>query len=135
MIKVLAFLCLLLPGIATAEVIVNSGVTIDSIGRQYLLSVFSMRVRSWPDGQPVRVFVLPEHHDIHRDFVKRELKVFPYQLKTMWDRLVFSGAGQSPVVVESQEEMIERVSVTAGAIGYVAAADQGGTDVKHLEVK
>jgi len=40
-------------------------------------------------------------------------------LKRSWDILVFSGSGQAPSVAESTKEMLQKVSSTPGAIGYV----------------
>ena len=135
MIRVLVLLLLLLPRTALSEVIVNSDVSIDKVSRHYLLSVFSMRARTWPDGKAVRVFILPPYQPPHKKFVKQELGLFPYQLIKIWDRAVFSGAGQSPIVVANHREMLERVKSTAGAIGYIQDPKfQGGDDVKVLQV-
>lgn len=136
MVRVLVLLLLLLlPKAALSEVIVNSGVSLDKVSRQYLLSVFSMRVRTWSDGKPVRVYILSPYQDEHKQFVKRELGIFPYQLLKIWDRSVFSGSGQSPIVVHSEEEMILKVGETKGAIGYLSHKYQGGLNVKAMEVE
>lgn len=136
MLRKLLFILLLLQSqIGWSEVIVHKTVPLEEISHHYLLSVFSMRIRTWPDGQPVHVFVLPSNNDDHKKFVKEELGVFPYQLSNMWDRAVFSGAGQSPVLVDSAEEMVRMVNSTPGAIGYVMTQIQGGNDVKTVSVK
>lgn len=136
MIRTLVLLLLLLlPKTVLSEVIVNSEVSLESLSKQYLLSIFSMRTRTWPDGMPVRVFILPPYQDKHRLFVKQSLGVFPYQLSNIWDRTVFSGAGQSPITVNSEAEMLQRVSQTKGAIGYVMTSIQGGLNVKVITIK
>jgi hypothetical protein len=83
-------------------------------------AVFTMRLRRWPDNTPVRVFVLPDRHPVHREFAKTVLGVFPHQLRRAWDRLVFSGTGQAPTQVEDEAEMLEWVAHTPGAVGYVS---------------
>lgn len=125
----------MLPRIGLSEVIVHSNVSSDTVSRQYLLSVFSMQTRIWPDGQPVRVYILPPHQPEHRAFVKSELKLFPYQLVKIWDRSVFSGSGQSPMIVDSEEEMLRKVSENEGAIGYLLKGIEGGDNVKILQIK
>jgi len=80
--------------------------------------IFFMRLSSWPDGSPIRVFVLPDDHPLHIRFAKEILGVYPFQLRSAWDRLVFSGTGVSPTLVESVEEMRSRIESTPGAIGY-----------------
>jgi ABC-type phosphate transport system substrate-binding protein len=78
-----------------------------------------MRLTTWPDGTRVRVFVLPDDDRLHQSVSKGKLNVFPYQLRSNWDRLVFSGTGQAPIKVNSNEEMLAKVASTPGAIGYL----------------
>lgn len=80
--------------------------------------IFFMRLNSWPDGSPIHVFVLPDNHPLHARFAKEILGVYPFQLRSAWDRLVFSGTGVSPTMVESEEEMRARIESTPGSIGY-----------------
>jgi ABC-type phosphate transport system substrate-binding protein len=112
-----------------------------TITRNTLSAIFGMRLRAWADGTPIRVYVLPDDHAVHVAFSKEILGVFPHQLRTAWDRLVFSGTGQAPlevadeeemririagiggtrpVVVGSEEEMREKLAQNAGAIGYLS---------------
>jgi hypothetical protein len=111
-----------------------------AIARNTLSAIFGMRLRAWEDGTPIRVYVLPDNHAVHVMFCKQILGVFPHQYRTAWDRLVYSGTGQAPlevaseqemrarvagirgeaaVVVGSEEEMRAKVAGTAGAIGYL----------------
>lgn len=79
-----------------------------------------MRLRKWDDGSPIKVFVLPDNDPLHVAFSKNVLRVFPYQLRSAWDRLVFSGTGEEPLKVDSEQKMRELVSSTPGAIGYLS---------------
>ena len=85
-----------------------------------LLAIFMMRVRQWPDGTPVRVFVMPSHSQVHDRFARERLGTYPYVLTRTWDRIVFTGTGLAPEVVKSDEEMRDKVLKTPGAIGYRA---------------
>ncbi len=78
-----------------------------------------MRLNSWPDGSPIRVFVLPDNDPLHIQFAKEVLGVYPFQLRSAWDRLVYSGTGVAPTTVETTEEMQERIRSTQGSIGYI----------------
>ena len=111
----------------TPSLIVNPKLTITSISRNKARSIFSMRLREWPDGTPIVVYVLPDQAQQHRDFVQKKLSMFPYQLRRHWDRYVYTGIGQAPIEVANSNEMIERVNNTAGAIGY---AEEESTDAK-----
>ena len=94
------------------EVIVNSGVEEKSILKNTLCAIFGMRLRTWSDGTPIKVFVLSDLNETHKKFCKKKLNVFPHQLRWGWDRMVFSGIGQAPTEVKSEEEMRERITST-----------------------
>jgi ABC-type phosphate transport system substrate-binding protein len=102
-----------------AELITHQGVTAQVLSINVVRSIFGMRQAVWPDGTPVRVFVLQEQHAVHDAFCKEILNVYPYQLRQSWNRLVYSGTGQAPTEVASEQEMLARVATTPGAIGYV----------------
>ena len=87
-----------------------------------LRGVFTLRVRSWPDGTPVRVFVLSDSEDLHKSFCREYLGTYPYVLRGAWDQKVFTGTGLAPIQVSSEEEMKRRVSETVGAVGYIASS-------------
>lgn len=120
-----------------SETIVNVSLQRDSVSLALLRGIFGMRVRLWPDGTPVRVFVLRDDDPEHAAFCKRVLRMYPYQLRQAWDRLVYSGTGQPPIEVTSIEEMRRRVAETTGAIGYLPSAQEAGAheQIKVLHVR
>ncbi|WPL18654.1 hypothetical protein Thiowin_03734 [Thiorhodovibrio winogradskyi] len=116
------------------EVIVNPDVSLASIDRNVARLLITMRMPQWPDKRPVTVFVLPDSNPLHQSFAKRVLDVYPYQLRRTWDRQVFTGTGQAPRQVANEQEMIKRVSQTAGALGYVSKTPDSA-QVKVIEIK
>lgn len=116
------------------EIVIYPGVGEKEISHNSLRSIFSMRQKTWPDGTKIRVFVLPDDDQLHEIVSKEKLNVFPYQLRSMWDRLVFSGTGQAPIKVNSVEEMLTKVASTPGAIGYLWRAKIDDT-VNVLQIK
>lgn len=103
----------------TAEVIVSPALADVTLDRSLLRAVFTMRVRQWPDGSPVHVFVLPDDNPLSDRFYREHLGMYSYVLRNVWDRMVFTGTGLAPTVVPSEKEMSERVHSTPGAIGFV----------------
>lgn len=101
------------------EIVTYPGVKEKTLSKNTLRAIFGMRLHTWPDGTAIRVFVMPDDAPSHAAFSKEKLNVFPYQLRSAWDRLVFSGTGQAPDTVTSAEEMLARVASTPGAIGYL----------------
>lgn len=78
-----------------------------------------MRQTQWSDGQRITVFVLPRHNELHLQFSKECLEMYPYQLDRIWNKLTYSGLGVAPITVTSPEALIDAVRKTPGAIGYV----------------
>ncbi|MFQ5559959.1 MAG: hypothetical protein ACE5FU_05150 [Nitrospinota bacterium] len=101
------------------EVVINTQVKKREISKNALRAIFGMRMHKWADGTQVKVFVLQDADQVHKEFCKEVLQVFPHQLRRSWDRLIFSGIGQAPSLVYSEEEMYEKVATTLGAIGYM----------------
>lgn len=106
----------------SVEIIVNPGVSKVSLDRDLLRAIFTMRLRSWPNGAPVHVFVLPDSDPVSDRFYREQLGMYSYVLRSAWDRMVYTGTGLAPTVVRSEKEMRERVRATPGAIGYVSRA-------------
>ena len=106
------------------RLIVHPDIDLAEVRADAVRAMFMMRLRKWPDGTPVRVFVLSDTDPVHRIFAKRIVGVLPYQLRRAWDRGVFAGTSQAPIEVTSESEMLDRVATTPGAVGYVS--DQMG---------
>jgi len=115
------------------EIIAHKGVPPNALSLAAARSIFGMRQVKWPDGTPIRVFVLPDPHPTHGALCKERLNLFPYQLRQSWDRLVYSGMAQAPSEVFSEEELMNRVAATPGAIGYVRKA-RANDPVKILRI-
>jgi ABC-type phosphate transport system substrate-binding protein len=101
-------------------VVANPSVPYREITRNALRAIFGMRLRKWPDGQRITVFVLPDRSSIHDLFCKEDLSIFPHQYRLALDRLIYSGTGQAPHEVASQMEMRAKVASTSDAIGYLS---------------
>lgn len=101
-------------------VVGHLGVSPQALSTAQLQAIFSMRTRTWPNGAPVRVLVLPDNNKLHHAFVAKWLNLLPFQLRRAWDRLVFSGIGRAPETVQTEQEMLTRVAATPGSIGYLS---------------
>lgn len=119
-------------GASSVDVIVSPALTSTKFDRSLLRAVFTMRMRQWPDGSPIRVFVLPDHDPLSDQFYRERLGMYSYVLRRAWDRMVFTGTGLAPTVVQTEREMIERVRSTAGAIGYVRKRELSDADARLL---
>lgn len=116
-------LALFLAPAAAQVLIVNDSTTVAELTRNEARLYVTMRLKQWPDGTQVKLFVLPDDNDLHQRFVNVVLGLYPYQLRRVWDRQIFTGTGQAPTRVSSEDEMIQRVASTPGAIGYIESSE------------
>lgn len=101
------------------KVVVNPSVDSKDLSVEQIRRIFSMRQTTWSNDQTITVYVLANQHQTHQVFSTKVLGMFPYQLDRIWNKLVYSGLGEEPIKLQSEEEMLERVSQKPGAIGYV----------------
>jgi ABC-type phosphate transport system substrate-binding protein len=116
------------------QTIVNQSVEKQTFTKLELRRIFSRKQVFWSDGQPIVVYVLPSKNKLHQRFSKETLKIFPYQLDRIWNKLTYSGIGTGPVLVESEQALLDSVKSTPGAIGYFEGTIQGG-DVHVVNIK
>ena len=107
------------------KIVAHPSVPMTRVELATLRALFGMRLLEWPDGTPVRVFVMDSDSETHRRFTK--------EVRQAWDRLIFSGTGQAPSEVESIGEMVRQIIETPGAIGYLPA-DELVEGISELEV-
>lgn len=100
-------------------IIANKDVDTESLSTVDVRSIFAMRQRVWPSGETIKVFVFSDNNPTHVRFTKQILNTFPYNLRRIWDRRVFSGIGQYPTRLNTDQEMIETIANTTNAIGYI----------------
>lgn len=104
--------------VVAQELIAHQSAGIATLTRNEARLYFTMRLKNWPNGLLTKVFVLPDNNPVHQQVTNEVLGLYPYQLRRVWDRQIFSGTGQAPVTVTSEQEMVRRVANTPGAIGY-----------------
>lgn len=117
------------------ELVAHADVPVAALTRNEARLYLTMRVRNWPDGRAVQVFVLPDNHPLHVQFVTDVLELYPYQLRRVWDRQLFSGTGQAPITVIDPADLLRRVATTPGAIGYAEDGASLPPEVHPLEVQ
>lgn len=125
------------PLAANAEevvVIVPRNSTVDALSKTGLRAIFGMRSRTWPQGDAIKVFVLKDDDPVHATFTKEILHTFPFNLRRIWDRQVYSGTGQAPNVVKTEEEMRVKISITKNSIGYISR-DRVDKEVKVVNLQ
>jgi ABC-type phosphate transport system substrate-binding protein len=103
------------------QIIVNPANQIDSVDRSFLSNVYLKKVATWRNDWTVRPVQLSKRYPLRDQFTREILKKSPSQLRSYWNRQIFSGKAVPPPDLESQDEVITYVLANKGAIGYVAA--------------
>ncbi|WP_222422599.1 type 2 periplasmic-binding domain-containing protein [Rheinheimera sediminis] len=84
-------------------------------------NLFTGKLKSFPDGNPVIVLNLPEGDPNQSLFNQKVLGRSDAQVKAFWSKLMFTGKGTPPKEVTA-EEMIKLVSENPSTIGIVDSA-------------
>ena len=117
---------------ADFKLVANPSVKASEISIDDLKSVFLATKTALSDGSQVEP-VLAKTGPAHEAFLK-DLGKTSAALSTYYRSLVFTGKGSMPKICATDAEVIEYVSKTKGAIGYVAAGTNApGT--KTLDVR
>ncbi len=109
---------------AQVAVIANPSVKEYTIDRQVVVKFYTLADTKWSDGSPVALFDLKSDHPVREkmlEYIGKE----PLELRRIWLKAVASGAAKAPEVLTTEEEIVEKVAATPGAVGYVSAAKVG----------
>ena len=117
---------------AEFKVVANPSVKASEISADDLKGVFLATKVSLPDGSQVEP-VLAKTGAAHQAFLK-DLGKNEAALSMYYRSLVFTGKASMPKICATDAEVIEYVSKTKGAIGYVSA-DATTSGTKTLDVK
>ncbi len=101
------------------EIIANSNVLQQTISTNQLLAIYLGRRRTWPGGVGIKVVMLKQRNSLHNKFCRDVLHITPRKVKHSWDRVVFSGTGRGATEVKTQQEMLQVIKDTPGAVGYI----------------
>lgn len=115
-----ALLTLAQAAFSTPKIVLNESVEFTNLDSAYLNQIFAMQIRKWPNGQAIQVFILPSTSSLHRKFVIDRLQIQAHQLDRIWNRMLFTGTGKAPTVVDSEDAMLKMIQTTPGAVGYVS---------------
>ncbi len=123
--RTVVFLCIvfvLVTGAAYADVLViaNKDVKDTTIAKADLKEIFLGKKVQWTDNTKIRFVTLKESAP-HETFVKAYINKSVKQYSNYWRKMVFTGKGKIPKSFATSAEMMEYVSGTSGAIGYIGS--------------
>jgi ABC-type phosphate transport system substrate-binding protein len=108
-----------LPSFAGGVVIItNKSIPAGTVDIDMVKKIYSGHVTKLKNNQTLVVTVM-DGDDIHKEFLKQYVDKTESQFKTTWKKLVFTGEAPFPKVFKDMQSLIDFVSKTDGAIGYV----------------
>lgn len=99
-------------------VIVSARHPVSSLRIDQVEQLFLGKFFTFPDGSQAQPLDLPKGAERDR-FYQHIAGRSSSQMKAYWSKIVFSGGGQPPHEVKSQQEAISQVSKNPGMIAYV----------------
>ncbi|NJL26953.1 MAG: hypothetical protein HC897_03250 [Thermoanaerobaculia bacterium] len=116
------------------KVIVNPKITVNSLSRSQISSIFLKKLNRWPDSdQSAKPVDLDSSSPVREAFSQDIHKRSVSNIKNFWQRQIFSGKDLPPVEARDEAEMLRLVRDNPGGIGYVSAS-ASTTGVKVLTV-
>ncbi len=103
---------------AQTVVIVNESVSTKSLSVKELLDVYTLNKSHWDDGSRITVFDLKGGKT--KESFLSYLGMTEDELKRIWLRKQFTGKARPPRALTDEEEVLEAVARTPGAIGYIS---------------
>ena len=136
--RTVIFFCIvfaLVTGAAHANVLIiaNKDVKDAAITKADLKEIFLGKKVQWTDNTKIR-FVTLKESDPHKTFLRTYINKSSQQYSNYWRKMVFTGTGKIPKSFATNAEMIEYVSGTSGAIGYIGSSTKPA-NVKTINVR
>jgi ABC-type phosphate transport system substrate-binding protein len=107
----------------------NKNLSTETISKETLQRIFLGQQTDWEDGTKIKFAILKtdQNDDI---FLREYLYYTSTRFVRHWRSQVFSGKGEMPPNLKSDEEMLKFIQDDKGAIGFVTA----GTDTSAVKV-
>jgi ABC-type phosphate transport system substrate-binding protein len=139
--RTVLFLCMVVISLCAATqaagaelmVIANNEVAERELDRATLQAIFLGKKTQWEDGAGI-VPVNLEKGPTYQEFLKAIVKRTPAQYRSFWKRAIFTGTGTPPKSFATEEEIVEFVRSSPGAVGYIDASTPH-EDVKVLSIQ
>ena len=114
-------------------VVANKGVSAGSLSKSDLQSIFLGEKSKWDDGKPVKIAVLG-NDAAAKAFLQKVVGKTPSQFENYWKKLVFTGKAAAPKSFDDSASLLQFVSGTSGAVGFVGDGEANGS-VKTISIK
>jgi len=106
---------------AQVAVIANKSVADNSITIAKVTDIYNLKSKTWSDGKAIVPLTFKSDNDASNKFFSAIGKS-SMDMKKLWMRLQLTGEGQAPEGMGSEDELVNKVASTPGAIGFVSSS-------------
>lgn len=100
-------------------IIANKDVPVSSLSNNEIKRIFLGQKVRWDDNRIITFVILKT--EAHKDFLSRYIGNTPAQYRNYWKKMVFTGKSKSPKSFKKEDELIDYIANTSGAVGYIPA--------------
>jgi len=121
---VLSIVACILPNAAMAElaIIVNPSYSGSSLSIDQVKDLYMGKRKSFPEGTSARPVDQPVNSSVKQEFLEKILNKSQSEVNRHWSRIIFSGKGSPPEIMDSDEAVLRWISRNENAIGYIDAS-------------
>ncbi len=115
-------------------IIIGNKNAADSVTKGEIKEIFLGHKTRWENNESLS-FVLFRDEKLYEAFLKEYIGKTVSQFSSYWKMQVFNGTGRMPIFFRDKAEVMEFVSETQGAVGFVSSGNISTDKVKILNVK
>jgi ABC-type phosphate transport system substrate-binding protein len=122
---IVAFLVIVVTCVSTGNsqtvVIAHKDVPQKKLSKTQLLEIYTLNQARWDDGTRVKVIDMKQNTTMKQTFYEH-IDMEQNALRKIWLKKQFTGKALPPKLVDNEQDVLDRVENTQGAIGYVSLA-------------
>lgn len=119
---------------AQVAVIAHKDVPAESIAKDQLLDMYTRDVLSWPSSELEVVVCDLRLKGAVKDVFYKYLGKSSSRMKSIWLKRKLVGEGDPPVFFQTEEALLQHVTITPGAIGFVHPSKVTGSVKVLIEI-
>ena len=120
---------------ADLAIVVNHDYSGSSITLDQVRDLYHGKSKTLPNGERAKVVDQPSGSNSREQFLARVLEQNESELNRNWSKLIFSGKGRPPEVLESADAVKRWITLNPEGIGYIDSKDVDGTVKVLLKVR
>ncbi len=117
-------LCMVMAAAADVDVIVNAGYAVNKASYGDIAKVFLAKASALPGGGMLVPVDQNDGATVRATFYSKVAGKNASQLNAYWSKLIFTGQGQPPRVVDSDTDVAALVAKNPNMIGYIHNASK-----------